>query len=194
MIRRLLASLCAVLLTAQAAAPATVRVVLTTNEGPITLELEAAKAPKTTANFLRYLDAKRLDGIDFYRAMRLGDTGGIIQAGVRDPRKWYPPLPHEPTTQTGLKHVAGTISMARLEPGSARADFFILASDIPGFDANPALPGDNAGFAAFGHVVDGMEIVNRILLAPTDPAKGEGAMKGQMIAVPVKILTARRVP
>lgn len=194
MIHRLLASLCAMLLTAQVAPPATIRVALTTTEGPITLELEAAKAPKTTANFLRYVDTRRLDGIEFYRAMRLGDTGGIIQAGQRDMRKWYPPLPHEPTTQTGLKHLVGTISMARLEPGSARADFFILASDIPGFDANPALPGDNAGFAAFGHVVDGMEIVNRILLAPTDPTKGEGAMQGQMIAVPVKILTARRLP
>ena len=192
MIRQLIATIAAVLLTAQAAPPATMRVVLTTSEGPITLELEKERAPVTTANFLRYVDSKRLDGTTFYRAMRLGEAGGIIQGGVRDARLLYPPIAHEPTTKSGLKHLAGTISMARLAPGSARADFFILASDLPYFDANPSQPGDNAGFAAFGRVTDGMEVVNRILAAPTDPDKGEGAMKGQMIAVPVKILTARR--
>jgi peptidyl-prolyl cis-trans isomerase A (cyclophilin A) len=92
-----------------------------------------------------------------------------------------------------LSHKDGTISMARNAPGTASGDFFITIGDIPSMDADPSQPGDNLGFAAFGHVVEGMEIVRRILEAPTSPTEGEGAMKGQILAPPVRILTARRV-
>lgn len=106
--------------------PATVRVVLQTSAGPITLELEKEKAPVTTTNFLRYVDQKRFDGISFYRAMKLGEGFGLIQAGIRaDTKKLLPPIKHEPTTQTGLSHVDGAISMARDAPGTARADFHL---------------------------------------------------------------------
>jgi peptidyl-prolyl cis-trans isomerase A (cyclophilin A) len=176
-------------------APATVRVVLTTSEGPITLELEKERAPATTANFLRYVDTKRFDGTTFYRAMKLTPELGLIQGGLRnDPRKLFPPVAHEPTTQTGLSNKDGVISMARDKPGSATADFFIAIGDLSSLDAKPDQPGDNLGFAAFGHVVEGMDVVRRIGTAPTSPTEGEGVMKGQMLAPTIRILTARRVP
>lgn len=182
-----------------AAAPAadvapTVNVTLTTDKGPITLELDRAHAPATTANFLRYVDQERLDGTVFYRAMKLGENG-LIQGGTRqDPKRTLPPIKHEPTTQTGLSHIDGAISMARFDPGSANGDFFIIVGDMRGLDAQPQMQGDNAGFAVFGHVTAGMDVVRAILTAPTDPAKGEGAMHGQMLAAPVRIVTARRAP
>ena len=156
------------------------------------LELDAAHAPVTTANFLRYVDQKRYDGAVFYRAMKLGDNG-LIQAGIRDTRKWLPPIAHEPTTQTGIRHVQGVISMARGAPGSATTDFFILTGPMPSLDAHPEQSGDNLGFAAFGHVVEGMDVVRSILAAPTSPTKGEGVMKGQMLEPEVKIVAAKRV-
>lgn len=202
MIRRfalcLLALLCAFPAAAQnpppAPQPATVRVALTTTAGTIVLELDREHAPVTTANFLRYVDAKRFDGIAFFRAMNLSWGGGLIQAGIRDAAKLYPPIAHEPTTQTGLHHTEGTISMARREPGSATADFTIMLGDMTGLDAHPDQPGDNAGYAAFGHVAEGMDVVKAIAAMPVSPTEGEGVMKGQYLAQPVKILTARRVP
>lgn len=180
-------------LPATPAPPATVKVTLTTTAGAIVLELEKDRAPITTANFLRYVDAKRFDGIAFYRAMKVDWGGGLIQAGQRNPKLLYPPIKHEPTTQTGLTHKEGTISMARFAPGTATADFSIMVGDMTGLDANPKGTGDNAGFAAFGHVTEGMDVVKAILAMPTSQA-GEGIMKGQMLAAPVKILTARRTP
>jgi peptidyl-prolyl cis-trans isomerase A (cyclophilin A) len=177
-----------------ASASATVSIVMTTSEGPITLALEKERAPLTTANFLRYVDQKRLDGVTFYRAMKLGAEAGLIQGGPQgDPKRILKPVPHEPTTTTGLSHVDGTISLARFAPGTATADFFITVGPVLSLDANPAAAGDRAGFAAFGHVVEGMDVVKRILAAPTSETAGAGVMKGQMIAAPVKILTVRRV-
>lgn len=175
----------------------TVRVVMTTEAGPIVLDLDGAHAPVTTANFLRYVDSRRFDGIVFYRAMHL-DWGtppnGLIQGGQRDPRKLFPPIAHEPTSQTGITHKAGAISMARGAPGTATADFSILLSDIAGLDAQPQSdnPDLQAGFAAFGRVVEGMDVVRAIWDAPRSATQGEGAMKGQMLEKPVKILTVRR--
>ena len=186
---------------APAPRPATVRVGLQTSEGPIVLELEKERAPVTTANFLRYVDQKRLDGTSFYRAVRTTPNplpegmkeSGLVQGGVRyDPKRVLPPIPHEPTSQTGLSHVDGAISMARAAPGSATGDFFIVVGDSPSMDADPSQPGDNLGFAVFGHVAEGMDVVRKILVAPTSPTEGEGVMKGQMLNPTVKILTARR--
>jgi peptidyl-prolyl cis-trans isomerase A (cyclophilin A) len=175
-------------------APELVRIALQTSMGTITLDLDKTHAPITTANFLRYVDGKRLDGVGFYRAMKLGEDFGLIQGGPQnDPRRIFPPIVHEPTTRTGIIHSDGTISMARYNPGSANADFFITIGALPSLDANPAQAGDNAGFAAFGHVVDGMDVVRKILEAPTSPTEGEGVMKGQMLAPRIMIVTARRV-
>ncbi|MCB2059371.1 MAG: peptidylprolyl isomerase [Novosphingobium sp.] len=179
--------------------PETVRVAMTTEMGTITLDLDAGRAPVTTANFLRYVDAKRFDGIVFYRVMRLAwgeQPNGLIQAGIQgNPQRAFPPIAHEPTNVTGIMHKAGAISMARFAPGTATGDFSILLSDIPGLDANPDAPDADAaaGFAAFGHVVDGMDVVHRIYDVPLSPTKGEGFLKGQMIEDQVKILTVRRV-
>jgi len=182
---------------APAPKPATVRVALQTSEGPIVLELEKERAPVTTANFLRYVDQKRLDGATFYRAMKLTPEGdfGLIQGGAKgDPKRVLPPIAHEPTTKTGLAHTDGAISMARGAPGSASGDFFISVGALSSLDANPSQPGDNLGFAVFGRVVEGMDVVRRIMGLPTSPTAGEGAMKGQMLAAPVRIASARRAP
>jgi len=173
---------------------ATVRVSLQTGLGPIVLEVEKERAPVTTANFLRYVDEKRFDGTTFYRATRGGAGFGLIQGGLKgDPKRLLPPVAHEPTSATGLSHVDGAISMARYAPGSAAADFFITVGNLKSMDANPGQPGDNVGFAVFGRVVEGMDVVRRILAAPTSPTEGEGVMKGQMLAPRIPILTARRV-
>lgn len=175
----------------------TVRVELVTAEGPILLELEKERAPVTTANFLRYVSEKRLQGANFYRALTFPGRPdlGLVQGGQRNQKLLLPPIAHEPTSKTGLTHKEGTISMARAAPGSAQADFFIILGDLSTLDANPAGPAgaDNAGFAAFGRVVEGMDVVKRILAAPISPTEGVGVMKGQMIAKPVPILSARRI-
>jgi peptidyl-prolyl cis-trans isomerase A (cyclophilin A) len=180
------------------AQPRTDFVVLETALGDITLAIESERAPVSAANFLRYVDERRLDGTVFYRAMRLTwgeQPNGLIQGGTQyDPKRVLPPIAHEPTTQTGLSHTAGAISMARYAPGTATGDFSIMVSDQPSLDADPKGETDDAraGFAVFGHVVSGMDVVRRIFAAPTDPDKGEGFMKGQMLAQPVTIVHARR--
>ncbi|MFY8195705.1 MAG: peptidylprolyl isomerase, partial [Novosphingobium sp.] len=120
----------------------------------------------------------------------------LIQAGTRgDPRRNLPPIPHEPTDVTGILHKAGTLSMARYAPGTATGDFSIMVSDQPGLDAQPdsADPEVKAGYAAFGQVIEGMDVVKTIFAAPISETEGEGIMRGQMLAKPVKILTARRL-
>lgn len=179
---------------AQAPAPKEdlVPVAIDTSLGRIVVALDRGRAPITTANFLRYVDAHRLDGETFYRAMH-AYGGGLIQGGVRsDVRKLFPPIADEPTSKTGLHNVAGAISMARGAPGSGQADFFILVSDMTGLDAgNDAADPD--GFAAFGHVIEGMDVVKKIWAAPVSATLGEGVMKGQMLDPPVKIINAERV-
>jgi peptidyl-prolyl cis-trans isomerase A (cyclophilin A) len=170
-----------------------VKVALDTAAGRIVVALDRARAPITTANFLHYVDSGRFNGATFYRAMPNDSKGGLIQGGITDDaRKMFAPIAHEPTNKTGLHHVAGTISMAREAPGSARSDFFILTADIPGFDAGGP-GGDADGFAAFGHVVEGMDVVKAIYAAPTSPTKGDGIMKGQMLEPQVKIVKASRI-
>jgi len=179
--------------------PDTVRVALVTELGTIAIDLDYKHAPITVRNFVRYVDARKFDGIPFYRAMRLDwgtQPNGLIQAGLQsNPLKVFKPIAHEPTSQTGILHTAGTISMARYAPGTAMADFSILLSDLPGLDADPnaADPEAQAGFAAFGHVVSGMDVVRKIWDSPLSPTKGEGPLKGQMLDPPVKVLTVRRV-
>lgn len=176
--------------------PLTVKVSLVTSEGPILLELEKERAPITTNNFLRYVDSKRFDNATFYRAVAVPNAPelGLVQGGTKyDPKTTLPPIAHEPTTKTGLKHLDGTISMGRNTPGTAAGDFFIVVGDMSYMDANPAAPGDNAGYAAFGRVIEGMDVVKKILAAPRSPTLGEGVMKGQMLAPTIRIISARRV-
>ncbi|MBO6526213.1 peptidylprolyl isomerase [Erythrobacter sp.] len=192
-------------LSAQGESPAkeptfdTQLVVIETTKGDITVSIETERAPITAANFLRYVDEDRFDGTKFYRAMHL-DWGeppnGLLQGGTQmHPERVLDPIAHEPTTVTGLSHTDGALSMARYDPGSATGDFSIMIKDQTGLDATPESPDPNSqlGFAVFGYVVDGMDVVHAIHAAPIDPDKGEGWMKGQLLADPVEIVDMRRV-
>jgi peptidyl-prolyl cis-trans isomerase A (cyclophilin A) len=174
--------------------PDVVRVRLDTEAGPILLALDHKNAPVTVANFVRYVDEKRFDGTFFYRAARTkGATGrGFVQGGIRhSARRSFPSIAHEPTGKTGLRHVDGTVSMARAAPAGAMGDFFIIVGGaMPAMDSRPGAP----GFAAFGRVEEGMDTVRALLAAPTVPNAGRGPMRGQMIEKPIRILSARREP
>lgn len=161
-----------------------VRVGLNTDRGRIVIALDRGRAPVTVNNFLAYVDGGKLNGESFYRAMPL-TGGGLIQAGITsDARKLRPAIAHEPPSRTGLRHSAGTVSMASTGPGEARSDFFILTTDVPSFDEH---------FAPFGKVVEGMEVVRSILAAPVSPTKGAEVMRGQMLEPDVRIRKAERL-
>jgi peptidyl-prolyl cis-trans isomerase A (cyclophilin A) len=171
--------------------PGYVRVRLVTSEGPIVVALDAKRAPGTTRNFLAYVDDGRYDGTTFYRAARRRSDPrfGLIQGGIdTDARRALLPIPIERTDRTGILHLDATLSMARRsEPNSAAGNFFITLGAIPSMDAQ----GPYAGYAAFGHVVAGMDTVRRILARPT--GGGSGEMKGQMILKPVALIRAERL-
>jgi peptidyl-prolyl cis-trans isomerase A (cyclophilin A) len=171
--------------------PDTVKVRIETEIGAITIAVDVKHAPITATNFIRYVDAHRFDGTTFYRAARAigNDKEGFIQGGIRrDYTRMYPPIAHEPTTRTGLRHVTGAVSMAYREPGDAMGDFFILTHAAPDMDAK----GDKPGFAVFGKVIDGMPTVRKILAEPTIKG-GSGPMKDQIIAKSVRIVKAERI-
>jgi peptidyl-prolyl cis-trans isomerase A (cyclophilin A) len=176
------------------AAPGKPRVVIRTGRGPIVVELEAQRAPLTSANFLRYVDAHAYDGGTFFRAARSPDNpkeGTIVGAPAAKVRP-FPPIAHESTTKTGLRHRNGTISLGRFDPGTATNNFFICVGDQPYLDAHPGEPGDNLGYAAFGQVVEGMAVVEKILSLPTNGATKFKDQRGQWLKPPVPILSMRR--
>lgn len=189
--------LVATLFVLAAGAPATaqraglVRVRLVTSAGPIVVALDARRAPKTTANFLYYVDDGRFEGTTIYRSARrkTDPSKGFIQGGIgTDPRRMLPSVPLETTTRTGLRHVDGTVSMAHgATPDSAHGNFTIQVGANPSLDAR----GSYSGYAAFGHVVSGMAVVKRILAMPT--GGGRDVMRGQMILQPVKLIRAERI-
>jgi peptidyl-prolyl cis-trans isomerase A (cyclophilin A) len=190
---RIMAALALALLPvpALAAEPAVVHVKLVTSAGEIVLALDARHAPKTVANFMKYVDDGRLDGTDFYRASRRkGDAAhGFVQGGIgMDARRMLDSVPIEPTSKTGIHHTDGAISMAHgPNPNSATGNFSIMVGANPPLDAR----GTFLGFAAFGHVSAGMDVVKRILAQPT--GGGSGEMKGQMLLKPIKIVKAVRL-
>ena len=173
--------------------PATVRVVIQTDKGDIEVELDAAKAPNTTANFLKYVDGKFYDGGRVHRTVRADNQPddkvkiGVIQAGI-NPAKMkdeLPPIKLERTKDTKLSHKDGTISMARDGPDTATSDFFICVGDQPELDFGGKRNPDGQGFAAFGHVVKGMDVVKKIQAEKAD---------GQTLAPPIKIIKISRKP
>lgn len=174
------------------------RVKIETPQGNIVVELYNDKAPVTAANYLKYVDRGLFNGATFYRASRPPGYAavdyGSIQGGLQnDPAKVLPPIAHEPTTKTGLKHGDGTISMGRHAPGTAQSDWFITLGDMSYLDADPKDPRKTPGFAAFGQVVEGLDVVQKIIALPVDPNRGEGAMKGEMLRQPVRITRISRV-
>lgn len=174
-----------------AAVPA-VLVRLQTAQGDIVLALDPEHAPVTTANFLHYVDQKRFDGAQFYRAVVIGDDGqyGLLQGGLYGTRlRQFKPIAHEAPAVTGLHHVDGAVSMARGEPGSAQSEFFIVVGDLLDLDGKEGDP----GYAVFGHVESGMDVVKQLLAMPRSADAGGAEFHGQMLVAPVKITSARRV-
>jgi peptidyl-prolyl cis-trans isomerase A (cyclophilin A) len=173
--------------------PKPVRVVLQTDKGEIELELDEARAPKTVRNFLAYVDAGFFEGGVFHRTVKLKPDNQpnnavkieVIQGGINPARQSEEgaPIPLERTHVTGLKHKDGTLSMARDTPDSARSDFFICIGDQPELDFGGKRNPDGQGFAAFGRVVKGMDVVRAIQQAPAE---------GQRLTPAIKILRAAR--
>lgn len=167
-----------------------------TPKGVFVVELYPDKAPITAGSFLRYVEESRLEGANFYRAIRFAGmpSVGLLQGGLNGRgKKMLPPIAHEPTNQTGLSHKNGAISLAREAPGSATCEFFICLGDMSnGLDAAPGQPGDNAGYAVFGQVVEGLDVVKALHQSPISPTKGaEYGMQGQMLdpIVPIAAIT-----
>ena len=136
--------------------------------GPITIELYPAKAPITVANFLKYVDAHLYDSSSFFRSVTLNNQPKdsikieVIQGGDIDSVKDFAPIPLETTKQTGILHTNGAISMARDKPATATSSFFICINDQPCLDYGGMRNKDGQGFAAFGKVIKGMDVVKKI--------------------------------
>lgn len=204
MMSRMLAWMMAVALAVPAAAQtgstpaapaANPRVAIETSAGRMVVEVYLDKAPVSARNFLRYVDARRLDGVVFYRTVKPAEHFGFVQFGIQNaPAKMFPAIKHEPTSETGIKHLDGTLSLPRLAPGTARGEFTIMVGDQPSFDADMSKPGDNLGYAAFGRVIEGQDALLKIFDAPTSPTKTlMGSFKGEVPEAPVKIVSARRI-
>jgi peptidyl-prolyl cis-trans isomerase A (cyclophilin A) len=170
-----------------------IAIIIETEFGAIEATVNAGRAPGTAANFLRYLDAGLYNGGRFHRTVTPENQPNdlvrieVIQAGIdpeHDPRK-FPPIPMERTSLTGLRHVDGALSMARREVDSAQSDFFICIGDQPELDFGGKRNPDGQGFAAFGQVTRGMDVVRRIQRAPRE---------AQRLTPPVRIHTVRRLP
>ena len=169
------------------------RVILETGLGEIEVEVDLARAPVTARNFLRYVEDGRYDGGRFHRTVTPENQPDkrvkidVIQAGVAPGREKddRAPIPLERTRDTGLAHVDGAVSMARDTPDSATSDFFVCVGDQPSLDFGGARNPDGQGFAAFGRVVRGMDVVRTVWRSPA---------KGQALDPPVPILRARAVP
>jgi peptidyl-prolyl cis-trans isomerase A (cyclophilin A) len=170
-----------------------VRVLIRTEKGDVEVELDAARAPATVANFLRYVDGKFYDGGRFHRTVTPDNQPQnkvkieVIQAGInpKQEKEEFPPIKLERTRDTKLAHKNGTISMARAGPDTATSDFFICIGDQPELDFGGKRNPDGQGFAAFGRVVKGMDVVRTIQMAPAD---------GQVLSPPVRILSVTRQP
>jgi peptidyl-prolyl cis-trans isomerase A (cyclophilin A) len=154
-------------------------VVVQTELGDIEIEVESARAPVTSANFLKYVDARHFDGGTFHRTVKMDNQPDnqikieVIQAGVNPDKAkdGFPPIPLERTNTTGLLHKDGTVSMARGGADTATSGFFICINDQPSLDFGGMRNPDGQGFAAFGHVVRGMDVVRRIQQAPNTEAQ-----------------------
>jgi peptidyl-prolyl cis-trans isomerase A (cyclophilin A) len=195
MLRLLLRMLCTtsalvVSLTPTAAAQALPRVIIQTEQGNLEVEVDSIRAPVTSANFLRYVDLGYYKFGRFYRTVRADNQPDnrvkieVIQAGLEPLKvKEFPPIPLERTNVTKLSHLDGTVSMARAEPNTATAEFFICVGNQPQLDFRGRRNPDGQGFAAFGRVILGMDIVRRIHQSPA---------RGQQLTPPVRILGITR--
>jgi len=180
----------ALLLTGFAIGQSSIRCLIKTSLGDITVELYPDKAPLTVMNFMKYVDTHLYDDTHFFRTVRLDNQPDnavkieVIQGGDVLPVHELPPVQHETTRQSGILHKDGTISMARKAPGSATCNFFICIHDQPELDFGGRRNPDGQGFAAFGNVISGMETVRKIHQQPAD---------GQILFQPVVIISVSRL-
>jgi peptidyl-prolyl cis-trans isomerase A (cyclophilin A) len=176
------------------------RVRVQTELGDIVLELDAKRAPNTTANFLKYVDAGHYDGGTFHRTVRMDNQPEspvkieVIQAGVvaDKAKQGFPALALERTSVTGILHTDGVVSMARTTPDSATSGWFITINNQPSLDFGGARNPDGQGFAAFGRVVTGMDVVRKIQAAPASTDMSTNA-EAQRLTPPIKIVKVSRV-
>jgi len=169
----------------------TPRVIMQTELGNIVLEIDLENAPVTATNFMKYVDEERYEGASFYRVVRMDNQPNkqvkieVIQGGLQfvEAPLDLAPIDHESTAVTGILHEDGTLSMARAEIGSASSEIFICIGDQPELDFQGKRNPDGHGFAAFGRVVEGMEVVRKIQAGEADD---------QMLIEPVKILKVKR--
>jgi peptidyl-prolyl cis-trans isomerase A (cyclophilin A) len=177
--------------TSSLSAQGKIPIVIETSAGKIEAELDSAHAPITVTNFLRYMDAHLLDNGAFFRAVTMTNQPNtavkieVIQsraAAAQDGRE-FPAIPLERTNVTGLKHHDGTLSMARNIPNSATNQFFVTIGEQPELDFGGKRNADGQGFAAFGHVTKGMDVVRKIQ---------SGAVNGQNLLTPVTIIRVAR--
>ncbi|MBS1509666.1 MAG: peptidylprolyl isomerase [Bacteroidetes bacterium] len=175
-----------------ATAQRNIHCLIKTAQGNITVELYPSKAPATVANFLQYVKAHLYDSTSFFRAVRLNNQPNnpvkieVIQGGEVDSTKAFPSIVMEHTKQTGLHHGNGTISMARTTPNSATCSFFICINDQPELDYGGKRNPDGQGFAAFGKVIKGMNVVKKIQQLYPD--------QQQYFKPPVTIYSIRIIP
>lgn len=163
------------------------RVLIKTELGDIAIEIYEKDAPITAANFLKYVDEGRYKNGCFYRVVTMDNQPNndikieVIQGGLSAETRgnMLSPIEHETTDKTGILHKNGVISMARSKPGTASSEFFICVGDQPELDFGGKRNPDGQGFAAFGNVVAGMLVVNKIHQQPTE---------GQMLDPIIKIL------
>jgi peptidyl-prolyl cis-trans isomerase A (cyclophilin A) len=168
------------------------RIVLKTEFGNIEVEIYEMKAPITASNFLSYVNRNLFKDASFYRVVRMDNQPNdrikieVIQGGLSftERENLLPPIKHETTDKTGILHKDGVISMARSDPGTASSEFFICVGDQPELDYGGRRNPDGQGFAAFGKVVSGMEVVKKIRQQSTE---------GQMLVSRVKIFNILRV-
>jgi peptidyl-prolyl cis-trans isomerase A (cyclophilin A) len=151
-------------------------VLIKTHYGDIVVELYPEKAPVTVANFLKYVEENRYKGAFFYRVVRMDNQPDdsikieVIQGGLFDDNHpaMMAPIRHETTKETGILHKNGVISMARWQPGTATSEFFICIGDQPDLDCGGMRNPDGQGFAAFGKVTEGMDVIKKIQALPAD--------------------------
>jgi peptidyl-prolyl cis-trans isomerase A (cyclophilin A) len=183
-----------------ASAQSNPRVRVQTELGDIVIELDSTRAPNTTANFLRYVDAGHFDGGTFHRTVKLDNQPEspvkieVIQAGVAadKAKQGFPAIALERTSVTGILHKDGVVSMARGTPDSATSGWFITINDQPSLDFGGARNPDGQGFAAFGRVVSGMDVVRKIQAAPSSSNRTSNA-EAQRLTPPIRIVKVARL-
>ena len=174
--------------------------------GSLKIAVDEVRAPVTSANFIRYVRSDIYNGASFYRAVRRDNQIAdpfidIVQGGIglavfaESFEPPFEPIPHETTNETGIRHLNGTISMGRMSVGTASSEFFVCIGDQPELDWGGRRNPDGYGFAAFGRIVDGMDLIHRIHLAPTtnDAPDNWPTLRGQLLSQPIYIESAQVV-